>query len=142
MSEKRRWYQLLIGLPAILVSALPILSCPLCWPLYTALLTALGVSFINYTPVLLPLISALLLLALIGYWMKAQKTKNYWPLAVGFLAGLTIIIGKFVLSSDWILWGGVMGFVVASLLHYFSPISSKKSCCVKPKEEEDGEKKE
>lgn len=125
MSEKRRWYQLLTGLPALLMSAVPIISCPLCWPLYTALLTALGVSFINYTPILLPLISVLIFLALISYWMKAKKTKNYWPLGIGFLAGVAIMIGKFVFVSDWILWGGVGGFIIASFLHYFSPMYVK-----------------
>ncbi|NGX50590.1 MAG: hypothetical protein K1060chlam2_00438 [Chlamydiae bacterium] len=129
MKKKKRWAQLLIGVPAILASALPIITCPICWPLYSAFLSALGVSFIGYTPVLLPLISALLLLALIGYLMKARKTKNYWPLSIGAVAGVAIILGKFILFSEWLLWIGIGGFVIASLLHYFSSFRSNKEAC-------------
>jgi len=131
MNKKKSRYQLLIGLPAILVSVLPIITCPLCWPLYTTILTAMGVGFINSTFVLLPLISVLILFALVGYFIKARKSKNYWPLAIGFLAGLAMIIGKFLFLSDWILWTGMGGYVLASLLHYFSPANSKNKFCSK-----------
>lgn len=129
MNKTKKRAQLLIGLPAILVSVLPLITCPLCWPLYTTILTAMGVGFIDSVLILLPLMSTLILLAVVGYWIKARKSKNYWPVGIGFVAGIAMIIGKFLFVSDWLLWVGMGGFILASLLHYFSPANSKNKFC-------------
>ena len=51
-------------LPAVGAALLPKLTCPACWPAYAALLSALGVGFIDYTPYLLPLTLAFLAVTL------------------------------------------------------------------------------
>ena len=48
-----RRLQLAALLPAIGAALLPKLTCPACWPAYAAVLSALGVSFVDYTPYLL-----------------------------------------------------------------------------------------
>ena len=50
--------KILMAAPAFIasgVAVLPVLTCPACWPLYAGLLSALGISFVNYTPFLFPI---------------------------------------------------------------------------------------
>src|SRR6266436_5968032 len=47
--------QLPLALPALLVSLLPNLTCPACWPAYGAVLAALGLGFVSTGVWLLPL---------------------------------------------------------------------------------------
>ena len=47
----------LAALPSVGVALLPKLTCPFCWPAYTALLSSVGISFVDYTPYLLPTIA-------------------------------------------------------------------------------------
>ena len=49
------WRRVLPVLPALGAALLPALGCPACWPAYAGLLSALGVGFVNYTPLLFPL---------------------------------------------------------------------------------------
>jgi len=42
-------------LPSILIALIPKLTCPACWPAYSALLSSVGINFLNYSNYLLPL---------------------------------------------------------------------------------------
>ena len=57
-----RRLQVVAMLPAVAAALLPKLTCPACWPAYAAVLSALGVSFVDYTPYLLPFTLAFLAL--------------------------------------------------------------------------------
>jgi mercuric ion transport protein len=50
----------LLAIPGVLASLLPALACPLCWPAYAALLSALGLGFLTSSTYLLPLTGVLL----------------------------------------------------------------------------------
>ena len=54
-ARKGRWRSIVASFPAVGTALLPKLTCPLCWPAYAALLSALGLEFFDYTPYLLPL---------------------------------------------------------------------------------------
>lgn len=104
--------QLASLLPAVGAALLPKLTCPACWPAYAALLSALGVGFIDYTPYLLPLTLVFLIVTLaILAW---RPRRGYAPLALGLLASAIMLIGKFFFDSDIATYAGVALLVGAS----------------------------
>ncbi len=107
--------QSLPALPAIGLALLPKLTCPLCWPAYTALLSALGLGFFDYTPYLAPLITAFLALTLIMLAYRAGSRRGYAPFVLGVVASAIVLVGKFAFDSDIALYGGITLLVGASL---------------------------
>ena len=105
------------AVPAIAAAALPKLTCPACWPAYSGVLSALGVSFVNYTPYLLPLTAAFLLLSLAALAWRARERRGYGPLILGFVASVVLLVGKFAYDSDGAMYAGIALLVVASLLN-------------------------
>lgn len=103
----------LLAIPAALISGLPVISCPLCWPAYTALLSSLGVGFVNYSPYLLPLTAAFLAIALAGLGLQARRSQ-YIPFLLGIVSAAGILAGKFLLSSSPVAYAGIALLLVAS----------------------------
>ncbi|SEN52532.1 hypothetical protein SAMN05216325_12228 [Nitrosomonas marina] len=91
-----------IALPSFLASAfvaLPILTCPACWPLYAGLLSALGLSFVDYTPFLFPVTAVLLFISLVSLaWKDMTKSFVKNALRPVFLNHRAIIIPKYVMG--------------------------------------------
>ncbi len=90
----------LAALPAVGGAVLPKLTCAACWPAYTALLSALGIEFMDYTPYLLPITLVALVVALFGLGWRAQARRGFGPLMFGIVASSIILVGKFVFDSD------------------------------------------
>jgi mercuric ion transport protein len=103
----------LLTIPGVLVSLLPALACPLCWPAYAALLSSLGLGFLTSSAYLLPLTGALLAIAVVGLALRA-KTSGYVPFALGLASAAVIVPGKFILASSHITYVGVALLVIAS----------------------------
>jgi len=112
-SPRAGWRNAIAALPAVGAAALPKLTCPVCWPAYTALLSSMGVGFINYTPYLFPLTASFLVLSLIALGWRAQRRRGYGPLFVGLAASALLLIGKFAFESDAAMYTGI-GFLVAA----------------------------
>ncbi|MBI4189009.1 MAG: MerC domain-containing protein [Betaproteobacteria bacterium] len=108
-----RWQAAMASLPAVGTAFLPKLTCPLCFPAYAAILSALGLEFVNYTPYLPPLTAAFLVVALAVLGLQTRRTGNIIPLLLGIAAASVVLIGKFGLESDWLTTGGVVLLVVA-----------------------------
>jgi mercuric ion transport protein len=111
-SRPPRWRVGLV-LPALGAALVPGLTCPACWPGYAALLSALGLPFIPTAPYLLPLTTGLLLLAVAALAFRAESVV---PVAVGLVGSALIVIGKFLVASAPIGYGGAGLLVAASLL--------------------------
>ena len=78
------------ALPSVGVALLPKLTCPVCWPAYTALLSSLGISFVDYTPYLLPTVAIFLAVALSALAYRAKARRGY---------GLVCCVGMMVFSD-------------------------------------------
>jgi hypothetical protein len=102
-------------LPAVGTALMPKLVCPACWPAYTAVLSAMGFGFINYSPLLLPLTAIFLAVVLIMLAWRANKRRGYAPLVLGALASAVIIAGKFQLDSDAATYAGIALLISASV---------------------------
>ena len=118
------------ALPTIGAALLPKLTCPLCWPAYTALLGALGVGFVDYTPYL-PALTALLLTISIGslaYLSRRRRTAL--PLLCGLAGGVLLWLGRFALESDPVTYGAVALLALAPWIPALLPKSAACADCV------------
>ena len=103
----------LLTIPGVLVSLLPSLACPLCWPAYAALASSLGLGFLASSTYLLPVTGVLLAVAIVGLGLQA-KNKGFGPLTLGLVSAGTILPGKFLLASASMTYAGVALLVIAS----------------------------
>jgi len=67
------WKRGIAMLPGIGVSLLPKLACPMCWPAYAGLVSALGLGFVISTKYLLPLTVAFLAIAAAALSFRASR---------------------------------------------------------------------
>jgi hypothetical protein len=111
-----RWQPVAASFPAIGTALLPKLTCPLCFPAYAAILSALGIEFVNYTPYLLPLTAVFLAVAITVLALQTRRTGNSMPLVLGIAASLIVLFAKFGLEADWLTTGGIIMLVVAIFL--------------------------
>lgn len=105
----------LAAVPGALLSVLPVVSCPSCWPAYAGVLSSMGVPFLMDTTWLLPITVAALLLALGGLAFRARRRRGLGPLILGAVAAGAILLGKFVLGIDAAVYTGTVLLVGASL---------------------------
>ncbi len=124
----RTWKQSLLAAPAIGLSLLPKIACPACWPAYAGLLSTIGLGFMvpNVT-YLLPLTLAFLLIAVGTLAFRAHRRRGYVPFVVGILAASLILIGKFSLASNPVLYAGMVLLILASVWNSW-PIASRCIC--------------
>jgi len=110
---KKRTEGVLTG-PAVAVSLLPKAVCPICSPAYAALLSSVGLGFIA-TTYLLPVTVGFLAVALAALVFRASSRRGFGPSAIGGIASVCVLSGKFWLSSDSTTYVGVGLLVVASV---------------------------
>ena len=110
----RAWKQSALTIPGIGVALLPKLICPLCWPLYAGIVSSVGLGFLIGTAYLLPITSAFLILTLAVLGFSAKQRQGYGPFVAGVVASAAILVGKFLLESNPIMYTGVGVLVVAS----------------------------
>lgn len=105
----------LSSIPAIVVAMLPQVFCLACWPAYTGLLSSMGIGFVNYTPYLLPVTIVLLVITMGAFAYKANKRRGYGPLTVGVMGSAFIVLGKFFLEIDSVLYLGIVILISGSI---------------------------
>jgi len=118
----------LLTMPGVVVSLLPSLACPLCWPAYAALVSSLGLGFLVSSTYLLPLTGALLAVAVVGLGLQI-KLKGYGPFVLGLLSAAIILPGKFLLESNAITYAGAAILVIASAWSLVPSRSADSASC-------------
>ena len=112
--RRSRWTAALV-VPGIVVGLLPNLTCPLCWPAYAAVRSALGLGFIGTTTYLLPLATVLLVIAVGMLGLGAWRDGRYGPFVLGLGGAGAVLASKVVLGFDVVTFGGVGLLFAASL---------------------------
>lgn len=110
-----RWQAAIASFPAIGTVLLPKLACPLCFPAYAAILSALGLEFVDYTPYLLPLSIAFLVIVVGVLAAQTRRSGNAAPLILGIAASLVILAGRFGMEIGWLTTSGVVLLIAAVL---------------------------
>ena len=127
-----RWRSTAAILPGIGIALLPKAICPVCWPLYAGLLSALGLGFLMDAAYLLPLTILLLSVAVFALGFRASRRRGYGPFALGIAAAALVVIGKFHFDSDPATYGGVALLVLASVWNVWPkrtlPLAACPSC--------------
>lgn len=101
--------------PGALLSILPVVSCPSCWPAYAGVLGSLGVPFLMDASWLLPLTAGALLLALAGLGYRARQRRGFGPLLLGAASAAGILLGKFAIGLNATVYAGTALLVAASV---------------------------
>lgn len=101
--------------PSVLFSIIPSAVCPACLPAYLSFLSGVGVGVFITTKTLFILTLIFLILAISFMGFHAFKRKNYVQFLIGFSAAAMIMLGKFVLLSNVLLYGGVLLLIGSSL---------------------------
>ncbi len=114
-SKPTAWRSSLAVFPAIGASLLPVGVCPICWPAYAGLLSALGFAFLLETAYLLPATALFLVIAVAALAYKARTRRGCRPFVLGLLASAIVLLGKFVFESDTAMYGGIAMLITASL---------------------------
>ena len=112
MTRARR--QTLLAMPGIGVALLPKLLCPMCWPLYAGIVSSVGLGFLVGTVDLLPITSAFLILTVAVLGFRARQRRGFGPFLIGLVASAAVLVGKFYLESNLLMYGGVGLLMVAS----------------------------
>ncbi len=115
-------------LPGIAAALLPNLTCPLCWPAYAGMLSALGLGFLGTTAYLLRFTAAFLVVAVGALALGAKRHGKHGPLLVGFVGSAVVLLGKFVLGSSPATFGGIGMLIAASVWNAWPRHAAAVSC--------------
>jgi len=128
---------------ASILAFIPIISCPLCWPVYASFLAYLGIGFFNFTPYFIPILFGFVTLSCVLMWRDHGSHKRFSPFILALAGGVLILIGKVVFLLNYLLYVGIICLLASTVLNfYFVRKSSRNStqpcvsCCNK-KEEKD-----
>ncbi len=133
----QRWKRNTSLFPVIGVALLPKLTCPACWPAYAGLLSALGISFVDYTPYLLPFTLFFLLVSLTALFYNAKNRRGYSPFYMGIISSLILVVGNFYFENELFMYIG-LGLLISASIWNTWPLTSLKSdtncsACTTPK---------
>lgn len=104
-----------LAAPAVAVSLLPKVVCPICSPAYAALLSSLGLGFLASTAYLLPVTVAFLAVAVGALFLRASSHRGLLPFWLGTVAAICVLFGKFWIGSASTTYVGVGLLIVASV---------------------------
>lgn len=111
----RSWRGIVATMPALSAGFIPVGACPVCIAATAGILSSLGLGFLLESRYLLMLTAAFLTIALLTLGYGARARRGFWPLAVGAGSAIAIVLGKFELSSDPVLYIGLAGLITAAV---------------------------
>lgn len=114
-------------LPGVGISLLPKLTCPLCWPAYAGLLTALGLGFLVSERYLFGVTAVFLSVSVFALAFRARSRRGYGPAVAGLLAAAMALGGKFYFESMAAMYAG-LGLLIAASLWNSWPRRPAESC--------------
>lgn len=123
-----RWHELTAVAPGFGASLLPVGACPVCWPAYAGVLSAVGLGFLLEKTYLLAATGAFLLVAVASLAYQARSRRGYGPFVLGAFGSAVALSGKFALSLDSLLYLGLALLVGASLWNAWPRPVASSSC--------------
>lgn len=121
------WKQSFFAVPGVVLSVLPLGGCPACWPLYAGVLSTLGCGFLLSSVYLLPLTALFLFVSVVVLAYRARTRRGYGPFALGLVAAILILWGKFSLESNVLAYAG-LGLLISSSLWNSWPHPAARRC--------------
>jgi mercuric ion transport protein len=126
----------LAAAPVIGIALLPNVLCPACWPVYATLLSTLGLGFLLQSRYLLPLTVVLIAVATLAIGFRARRRRGYAPAIVAALAGLSLVLAKFVVHSIAATYAATAVFAAAAVWNAWTlrPPATCPACEVKERQ--------
>ncbi len=121
------WRRSAAVLPGIGVALMPKLICPLCWPAYAGLLSAVGLGFLISSRNLMIVTASFLIVAVSALVFRARQRRGYGPGIAGLGASVCILFGKFYLESPITMYPA-LGVLVAASVWNSWPVRLAASC--------------
>ena len=115
-------------LPGTLAALLPALACPACWPAYAGVLSALGIGFLWEARYLLPLIVALLAVALTALAYGARRRRGRGPFVLGTVGSVALVLAKFVFERAPVAYAATGLILAASIWNAWPKSVTGASC--------------
>lgn len=125
---RSRWKSTAAVLPGIGIALMPKVVCPLCWPAYAGVLSAVGLTFLMEDRWLLPISAVFLLAALAALAWRARSRRGYGPLGIGAVSAAVILIGKFAFDSTPTVYAGIAALVLACIWNAWPRRAVEPSC--------------
>jgi len=105
----------LLAAPGVGASLLPKLTCPVCWPAYTGLVSSLGLGFLVSGRYLFAFTATLLLISVGALAFRAKGRRGYGPAALGLVAAAVVLVSKFLVESSPAIYAGLGLLIAASV---------------------------
>ena len=121
------WRRTAAVLPGIGVALMPKLICPLCWPAYAGLLSAVGLGFLINSRNLMIVTALFLIVAMTALAFRARQRRGYGPAIAGLAASIVIVLGKFYLESPAAIYAA-LGVLIAASVWNSWPVRVTASC--------------
>lgn len=109
------WRSNLAVLPGVGVALLPKLTCPMCWPAYSGILSMLGLSVLLSKEYLFAITFLFLSLSVGALGFRASHRHGYRPTVLGAAGSSLILLGKFRFESSPLMYCGLALLAAASL---------------------------
>lgn len=109
------WRSFAAVLPGVGASLLPKLTCPLCWPAYAGLLTALGLGFLMSERYLFGVTTVFLIVSVGALAFRQRERRGVAPAALGVAGAAVVLLGKFRFESMPAMYAGLSVLIAASL---------------------------
>lgn len=122
----KSWISAVPGVGGALVAKL---ACPACWPLYTAAFGAAGIRVVTPDGYRVPLVAAVLALALGTLAVRGRSRGDWRPLMVGIVGSAALVIGEFGIPSESLAIAGVVLVAGASLWAAWPRANNAEPAC-------------
>ena len=116
------------ALPGVGVAFLPKVVCPMCSPVYTALLSSVGLPFLATARYLLPVTFSLVAIAVGSLYLGAATRRGLGPFWLGVVGAAGLMSGRFWLDSVAAILVGVALLSAASIWNAIPKRSSCPAC--------------
>lgn len=95
--------------------------CPLCVPSSAAVFTGIGLAFLPQKPVIFSLIAFAAFIFLIGLVYGVKRHGDVSPILFGALGLISIPLGRYILGSAVLTYGGAFCVIAASIWNTMLP---------------------
>jgi len=109
------WRRFAAVLPGVGASLLPKLACPMCWPAYAGLLTAVGLGFLMSARYLFGVTTVFLVVSAGALAFRHRERRGIAPAILGFAGSALVLVGKFRFESPPAMYAGLSVLIAASL---------------------------
>jgi hypothetical protein len=95
--------------------------CPLCVPSSAAVLTGIGLAFLPQRPVIFSLIAVAAVIFLLSLASGIRRHGDISPMLFGALGVISVPLGRYILGSAVLTYGGAFCVIAASLWNMWLP---------------------